>query len=105
MQVGFESPSVGDLCNSGRKLIQTLGNDAASKVKALLFVLDAAPTLADISKSPPILRDQIPAKKTPQFTVGRAGSGQVLFQPDGFVEGQNLSDIDSVNVISVGGTV
>lgn len=106
MQVGFESQSVGDLCNSGRQLIQTLGNDAGSKVKALLIFLDAAPTLADLSKSPPILRDQIPTKKqAPLFTIGRAGSGQVLFQPNSFVEGQTLNDINSVCVLSVGGSV
>lgn len=105
MQVGFESPSVGALCNSGRRLVQTLGNDAATKVKALLFFLDAAPTLADLSKSPPVLRDQMPARPMPLFTVGKAGSGQVLFQPDGYVEGQNLKDIESICVISVGGSV
>lgn len=105
MQVGFETPSMGDLCNCGRKLVQTLGGDAAEKVKTLLFFLDAAPTLADLSKSPPILRNQIPEKRVPLFTVGKAGSGQVLFQPHGYTEGQQLNDIESVSVISVGGSV
>lgn len=105
MQVGFETPSVGALCNSGGKLIQMLGEEAADKVKDLLFYLDAAPTLADLSKSPPIMRDQRPSQKLPQFTVGRAGNGQVLFQPKDKSVRVELNEIDSISVISVGETV
>lgn len=106
MQIGFDSPKVGDLCNSGRKLIQTFGSEAGSKLKALLLFLDAAPTLADLSMSPPVLRDQVAAKKqVPLFTIGKAGSGQVLFQPTSYVSGQTLNDIESVCVVTVGGSV
>lgn len=105
MQVGFETPTIGALCNSGRKLVQTLGKDAAERVKDLLFYLDAAPTLADLSKSPPILKDQRPTQQTPLFTIGKAGSGQVLFQPYGYTKGQDLNGIESVSIISVGGSV
>lgn len=105
MQVGFESRSVGDLCNSGYQLVRALGEDAAENVKDLLFYLDAAPTLADLTRSPPILRDQVPSQDSPLFTVGKAGTGQVLFRPTKKGIGQVLADIRSVSVISVGGKV
>lgn len=105
MQVGFESPSIGALCNSGRKLVQSLGYDTADKIKDLLHYLDVAPTLADLSVSPPILRNQRAKQVPPFFTVGRAGKGQVLFQPYSYTKGQELYEIDSINVISVGGSV
>lgn len=105
MQVGFVSRSIGDLCNSGRRLVQALGKDTAENVKDLLFYLDAAPTLADLSKSPPVLRDQIPAATNPMFTVGKAGSGQILFQPINYQQGQEVGDVRNVSVISVGGKV
>lgn len=105
MQVGFESPSVGALCNSGRDLIKALGDEAAENVKDLLYFLDAAPTLADLSTSPPVLRKKLAEKSLPSFSVGRSGKGQVLFKPRGFRVGQSLRDIKSINVISVGGTV
>ena len=105
MQVGFETPSIGALCNSGQKLVQTLGSDAAEKVKDLLFYLDAAPTLADLSKYPPVFRDEVIAETVPQFTVGKAGAGQVLFQPHGYAKGQDLRRIENVSIISVGGSV
>lgn len=105
MQVGFVSHSVGELCNSGSKLVQALGKDTAENVKDLLFYLDAAPSLADLSKSPPILRSQIPAPTKPMFTVGKVGSGQILFQPLNYQHGQGVNDVRSVSVISVGGKV
>jgi hypothetical protein len=105
MQVGFESPSVGALCNNGMELTKALGDEAAESVKDLLYFLDAAPTLADLSTSPPVLRDQVTEKSPPSFSVGRAGKGQVLFKPRAFQTGQKLHDIESINVISVGGTV
>lgn len=105
MQVRFKSPTIGALCNSGGKLVQTLGEEAADKVKDLLFYLDAAPTLADLSKSPPVLRDRRPSHRSPQFTVGRAGNGQVLFQPKELTSSIELNRVDSISVISVGETV
>lgn len=105
MQVGFESPSVGALCNSGRDLSKVFGDETAERVKDLLYYLDVAPTLADLSTSPPVLRDKVTDKSPPTFSVGRAGKGQVLFKPRAFQAGQKLRDIESINVISVGGTV
>lgn len=105
MQVGFESPSIGVLCNNGGKLVHAFGSEIAEKVKDLLFYLVAAPTLADLSRSPPVLRDQISDQLVPQFTVGKAGNGQVLFQPHEYIAGQNLSGIENINIISVGGSV
>ena len=105
MQVGFESPSVGALCNNGRALTDALGDATAERVKDLLYFLDAAPTLADLSTSPPVLRNKMSEKFPPAFSVGRPGAGQVLFKPRGFQSGQDLRDIESINVISVGGTV
>lgn len=105
MQVGFETPTIGALCNSGSRLVRVLGEDAADKVKDLLFFLDAAPTLADLSRAPPVLRDQRQAHSAPQFTVGRAGSGQVLFQPRDAKSGMDLGRIDRISVISVGEAV
>jgi len=105
MQVAFESRSLGDLCNSGYRLVRTLGEDAAENVKDLLYYLDAAPTLADLSKSPPVLRNQVVEQKRPMFTVGKAGTGQILFMPFEHRPDQGLDSIRSVSVISVGGTV
>ncbi|OSQ49811.1 MULTISPECIES: hypothetical protein [Roseobacteraceae] len=105
MQVGFETPSIGAMCNSGRQLILALGIESADRVKDLLFFLDAAPTLADLSESPPVLRRQVAEDLPPSFSVGKAGNGQVLFRPQSFFEGQQLHDIDRISVISVGGTV
>jgi len=105
MQVGFETPIIGALCNSGRQLIKALGAESADRVKDLLFFLDAAPTLAALSESPPVLRRQMATDLPPSFSVGKAGNGQVLFRPHSFYDGQPLHDIDSISVISVGGTV
>ena len=105
MQVGFESPTIGALCNSGGKLIQALGEEAADKVQDLLFYLDAAPTLADLSKSPPVMRDKRPSQRSTEFTIGQAGNGQVLFRPKDPSQGFQLNDIECINVISVGETV
>ncbi len=105
MQVGFEKPSVGALCNSGKRLMQTFGHDTAEKVKDLLHYLDAAPTLADLGRSPPVLRNQFSEQSPPLFTVGKSGKGQVLFRPYGYRKGQTLRDIDSIDVISVGGSI
>tara|TARA_R110002167_G_scaffold94784_1_gene252756 strand:- start:1272 stop:1589 length:318 start_codon:yes stop_codon:yes gene_type:complete len=105
MQVGFESPTIGALCNSGGKLIQALGEEAADKVQDLLFYLVAAPTLADLSKSPPVMRDKRPSQRSTEFTVGQAGNGQVLFRPKNPNQSLQLNDIDCISVISVGETV
>ena len=70
MRIRFETPSVGALCNSGRKLVHALGIETAEIVMDLLFYLDAAPTLADLSEAPPVLRDQIIREQAPLFTVG-----------------------------------
>lgn len=85
--------------------MQTFGHETAEKVKDLLYQLDAAPTLADLSSLPPILRNQFSEEIPPLFTVGKAGKGQVLFQPYGYRKGQNLRDIDSIDVISVRETI
>jgi len=105
MQVGFETPSVGALCNSWQKLARALGHETAEKVKDLLFFLDTAPTLADLGQSPPVLRNQHTQQHPPFFTVGRKGRGQVLFQPLSYKKEQGLHEVDSINIISVGGSV
>ena len=105
MQLGFATTDVGKLCNSGRKLAQILGSDIAENVKDLLYYLDAAPTLADLSRSPPILRKQKTSQIPHSYSVGRAGRGQVLFYSLSQTNRQVLTEIESINIISVGETV
>lgn len=101
MQLGFEDNSLRTLCNSEKRLRQTFGNKLAICVQRLLWVLDAAPTLADISSSPPISRRFISDGDPPIYAVGPQGPGQILLAPMEPYEAEDR--IDRVTIYDIEG--
>jgi len=103
MQIGFATNELCQLCNSSRRLIKSLGIETGERVMDLLHFLDAAPTLADLSTSPPILRKKRKGFRPAHYSVGREGDGQVLLVPK--TPASDLAKVESVSIISVGGRV
>lgn len=103
MQIGFSTNELCALCNCSSSLIKSLGDEIGGRVMDLLHFLDAAPTLADLGTAPPVLRKGREGHQPAQFSVGQEGNGQVLFSS--MIAGLDLTEIDRVNIISVGGKV
>lgn len=82
MQLSFGDEQLGLLCNSAKRLRETFGDDVAVTVQRILWSLDNAPSLADISTSPPLSRRQIKNGAVPSFAVGPRGPGRITFRPE-----------------------
>lgn len=104
MQIGFRTMALKALCNSRQKLHKAFGPDAPV-VRLTLFSLDAAPTLADISHSPPLSRRLLNDKNPPTFSVGGHGLCEILFLPDTNPLTSNPAEINQIRIIQVGGAV
>jgi len=104
MQFGFEDQRLRTLCNSGKRLRETFGEKLALHVQRILWSLDAAPNLAELSASPPISRRRIERGSRPAFAVGPDGPGQILFKSDIGAEPQTLSEIDCIKIYDIEGT-
>ena len=82
---------------------QKLGEGRAKIVQCLLFTLDAAPSLADLSISPPIFRKEVNNYEPPHFSVGTPNKGQVIFRPIGNYSPESLSKIDCIEIMNLEG--
>jgi hypothetical protein len=105
MQLGFATTALCTLCNSREKLQSHLGHDTAGNVMDLLFFLDAAPTLDDLSELPPISRCELSSAGPMQFSVGRIGDGQILFESIAPGKSSKLSDIDRIKIRKIAGSI
>ena len=103
--MAFRTAELEALCNSGKHMQQLLGDQVASRVQMLFFLLDAANSLSSLPTSSPILRNQIAESDPPIFSVGRAGRGQVLFEPSTQPCPQAIEDISEVRILKIGGSV
>ena len=103
MHLGFKDQRLGALCNSDKRLRQIFGDELAEHVQDILMCLDAAPTLADISSAPPLLRRCIYDGDPPVYAVGPTGRGQLMFTPadkfdaDELVDRVTIQDIQGSN--------
>ena len=103
MNFGFEDEDLRALCNSGSKLRTVFGADVAILVQRILWSLDAASNLAELSPLPPISRRRIGNGNPPVFAVGSEGIGQVVFRPDADYLANDLSEIEKIQIIQIGG--
>ena len=105
MRIGFASAKMRALCNDGRAMRRALGEGFARNIQRMLFMIDAAPTMADLPTAAPVSRARVDEDDPPRFSIGERDAGQILVQaypPAAHVE---LDEIDSVCIMAVGGTV
>ena len=104
MQCGFEDQRLRALCNSAKRLQETFGDRLALHVQRILWSLDAAPNLADVSASPPVSRRRVDKGSPSTFAVGPNGPGRIYFRADMEPEPQTLSEIERIKIYDIEGT-
>ena len=108
MLLGFKDPTLRALCNSRRKLHDTLGTGMARMVQRTLHSLDAAPTLADLSPLPPFSRrllNQDAAElynAAVLYAVGVDGPARIFFEPDISDPSASLEEINRITILAIG---
>ena len=103
MRIGFELPCLKLLCNSQERLHQAFGAELAIIAQRLLWSLDAASSVADLSSLPPLFCRRIDDGDPPTYSVGSKGKIQILFHPDQGESNYLALKINKIRIIKIGG--
>ncbi len=79
--ITFKNRGLEKLINSEKALIKKYGPLIARLVMRRMVVLDAAPTLADVSHKPPTRRHQLSGKRKNQYAVDLVHPKRLVFRP------------------------
>lgn len=104
MRFGFSDQRLRELCNSQSRLFAKFGRERAQEVIRTLWSLDAAPTLNDLSTSPPISRRAINGMNPPMYSAGSINQAKIFFLPDPQEIPKRLSDVKAITITRIGGT-
>lgn len=109
MTISFRVRKLQKICNSGKEMRKAFGKKMAIKLKQRLLELNAADTLADISKLPPPRCHELTGKEKGCFSVDLEHPYRLIFAPvaldninihldDG---GFNLSKITEIEILEI----
>lgn len=105
MRIYYSSKKFRRQCLEEKEGNKTWGIAVAAKVRLRLKELEAARTLADISKLPPPRCHPLKGDRLGQFAVCVTGQVRLIFKPDGELQqsdAQNgLSEIQEIIVLEV----
>ena len=82
MRVSFATNRLQRQFSSESELKRAYGRDRARKLMNRLAVLDAAPSLADVSTTPPERRHPMKGDRSGQFVVDLVHPFRLVFKPD-----------------------
>lgn len=101
MNITFKTNKLRKAFNSEDNLQRMYGPVTAEKIKLRMAVLNAAPTLDDVSYKPPERRHKLTGKMKDSFAVNLDGGNRLVFKPDQ-TKSSDLRDITSITILSVG---
>ena len=103
MFIKFQDSKTKMLCNSQIQLCRFFGERAAANVQRMLFMLDAAPNLRDISDAPPMSLRYREEEGVHYYSIGGEQKcwPKVSFRPDS--SAKPLDQVVGVEIFRVNG--
>lgn len=103
MFIKFQDSKTKMLCNSQNQLCRIFGERAAANLQRMLFMLDAAPNLRDISDAPPMSLSNREEEGAQFYSIGGDQKcwPKVYFRPDS--SAKPLDQVVGVEIFRVNG--
>lgn len=107
MNISFSSKKIQKFCSSEKESTKKWGASLSKRVRQRLAELNAAETLADMSRLPPARCHELSGAKKGQFSVDVSANYRLIFKPDCVPvpkkedEGINLGKVLDIKVLEV----